>query len=239
MFNANSSKKTIENPYLKRKSRKNDNAKAPIIAQNQNKNQKTDNIKIILDTETTGLSPELGERMCEVACIKIDKNLKIIDTFQEYLNPQRRVSPKAFEIHGLSDDFLAEKPLFTAVVDNFLNFIGSSPLVIHNAPFDVKFLNSELNHANRPSLNNQVIDTLPIAREMFPNERVNLNELCDRFNISRENRVLHGALIDCELLLDVYRNLNRLPSSPTTEATEATAPTKELDEPVQKKTKYK
>ncbi|WP_020590432.1 DNA polymerase III subunit epsilon [Kiloniella laminariae] len=163
--------------------------------------------EIILDTETTGFKPEEGHRIVEIGCLEVYQNLPTGKSLQLYINPERDMPEGAFKVHGISSEFLADKPLFAAVADEFLDFIGEDPLVIHNAPFDMKFLNSELRWAGKPSLKNKPIDTVIIARELFPGSPVNLDALCRRFEIDNSSRTYHGALLDCELLAEVYLEL--------------------------------
>ena len=164
--------------------------------------------EIILDTETTGLSSKEGDRLIEIGAIElVDKN-RTGRTFHKYLNPQRLVSEGALEVHGLSDEFLADKPLFAEIVQDFLAFIQDSTLVIHNAPFDMEFLNSELRLLNLPLLDDsRTFDTLHFARQKFPGAKASLDALCSRFNLSNSHRKLHGALLDADLLVDVYIEL--------------------------------
>ncbi len=163
---------------------------------------------ICLDTETTGFDPAKGDRLCEIACIELDNYLPTGNFFHKYINPNKTMPQGAFNVHGLSDEFLRDKPLFVDVADEFLNFVGDSPLVIHNAAFDIKFLNAELKWAKKPLLaTNTIIDTLLIARKKFPGSPATLDALCKRFNVSLANRTKHGALIDTELLAEVYLNL--------------------------------
>ncbi|OUS14484.1 DNA polymerase III subunit epsilon [Rhodospirillales bacterium 47_12_T64] len=163
--------------------------------------------EIILDTETTGFKPEEGHRIVEIGCLEVYQNLPTGKSLQLYVNPERDMPEGAFKVHGISEEFLADKPLFPDVVDEFLEFIGEDPLVIHNAPFDMKFLNSELKWAGKPGLKNRPIDTVIIARELFPGSPVNLDALCRRFDIDNSSRTYHGALLDCELLAEVYLEL--------------------------------
>ena len=170
---------------------------------------------ICLDTETTGFDPAKGDRICEIACVELDNYLPTGNNFHCYINPNKPMPQGAFNVHGLSDAFLKDKPLFIAVADDFLNFVGDSPLVIHNATFDMKFLNAELKWAKKPLLEkNTIIDTLLIARQKFPGSPATLDALCKRFNISLADRTKHGALIDTQLLAEVYLNLcdGRAPS---------------------------
>ena len=163
--------------------------------------------EIILDTETTGLDPAAGDRIVEIACLELVNHLPTGRTFQRYLNPEREVSAGALEVHGLSDAFLAKQPRFADIVDELLAFIGDATLVIHNAEFDVGFLNAELARCGRPPLQGKVIDTLQMARQKFPGAQASLDALCRRFSIDNSARSKHGALLDSELLAEVYLEL--------------------------------
>jgi DNA polymerase III subunit epsilon len=164
--------------------------------------------EIVLDTETTGLDPFTGDRLVEIGCVELENSLPTGDTFHVYLNPQRDMPDEAFRIHGLSGDFLASKPLFESVVDSFLSFIGTSKLVIHNAEFDMKFLNNELKLAGKAVLSKErVIDTLAIARRKHPGSPNSLDALCSRYKIDNSRRTKHGALMDSEILAEVYLEL--------------------------------
>ena len=164
--------------------------------------------QICLDTETTGFNPATGDRMVEIACIEIENYRPTGKEFHFYLNPERDVPDAAFQVHGLSTDFLKDKPLFSQIVDDFLAFIADYPLVIHNAKFDMKFINHELSLVKKkPIPFSRTIDTLDIARKKFPGSPATLDALCKRFKISLENRTLHGALIDTYLLAEMYLHL--------------------------------
>ena len=164
--------------------------------------------EIVLDTETTGLSPDNGDRVVEIGCVELINHVPTSYTFQVYLNPEKQMDPGAEEVHGLTNEFLADKPKFIDVADDFLSFIGSSTLVAHNADFDVGFLNSELSRAKKEKIKtNRVVDTLKIARTKYPGARNSLDALCKRFSIDNSNRELHGALLDSELLAEVYLEL--------------------------------
>ena len=164
--------------------------------------------EIVLDTETTGLSPANGDRIVEIGCLEIEHHLPTGRTFQTYLNPERPMSSGAQEITGLTDAFLSGQPKFAEKVDAFLAFIGDSPLVIHNAPFDMGFLNHELTRLGRPELSyDRVIDTLDIARRKLSGASKSLDALCRRFGVDNSGREKHGALLDSELLAEVYREL--------------------------------
>ena len=164
--------------------------------------------EIVLDTETTGLDPAAGHRLVEIGCVELINHLPSGQVFQRYLNPEQPMPAEAFEVHGLSDEFLADKPLFPDVAADFLAFIGESPLIIHNADFDMKFLNWELKLAGHPPLpKSRAIDTVVMARRRFPGSPANLDALCRRFGIDNAGRQKHGALLDSELLAEVYLEL--------------------------------
>ena len=163
--------------------------------------------EIVLDTETTGLSPQTGDRLVEIGCVELLNHLPTGRHFHKYINPQRDVPEEAFRVHGLSAAFLADKPLFSDVADEFLEFIGDGTLVIHNAPFDMGFLNSELDRLKRAKLGNIVIDTVMLARKVHPGARVSLDALCKTYGIDNSKRTLHGALLDSEILAEVYLEL--------------------------------
>ncbi|MGR9106782.1 MAG: DNA polymerase III subunit epsilon [Gammaproteobacteria bacterium] len=163
--------------------------------------------QIVLDTETTGLAPEEGHRIIEVGCIEVI-NRKITDhRFHVYLNPEREIDSGAIEVHGISNEFLADKPRFAEVMDDFLGFVSGAELIIHNAPFDIGFINGELRLAGRNANIEEscsVIDTLILARKKHPGQRNSLDALCKRYGIDNSHRQLHGALLDAEILADVY-----------------------------------
>ncbi len=163
--------------------------------------------EIVLDTETTGFKPEEGHRLVEIGCVELINHVATGGKFHVHINPMRPVPAEASAVHGLTDAFLADKPRFTEVVGEFLEFIGDSPLVIHNAAFDMAFLNAELKGAGFPALQNPVIDTLMKARQRFPGSPASLDALCKRFNIDNSSRVFHGALLDAQLLGEVYLEL--------------------------------
>jgi len=164
--------------------------------------------EIVLDTETTGLSPARGDRIVEIGCVELMHHLPTGNTYHIYLNPERDMPEEAFNIHGLSGEFLSDKPLFRDIADEFLDFISDATLVIHNASFDIGFLNWELKTVNRPLIDNaQVLDTLALARKKFAGASSSLDALCRRFQIDNSNRVKHGALLDSELLAEVYLEL--------------------------------
>ena len=165
--------------------------------------------EIVLDTETTGLDPAQGHKIVEIGCVELENHMPTGRTFQEYLNPERLMDQEVIDVHGITNEFVKDKPKFKEVADKFIEFIGDdSKLVIHNAAFDMKFLNAELTACgHKPLSYDRVIDTLLIARQKFPGSRVNLNELCKRFNVDASARTVHGALLDSELLAEVYLEL--------------------------------
>jgi len=163
--------------------------------------------EIILDTETTGISVKDGHRIVEIGCLELDNLIPTKNKFHCYLNPERKVSEKAFEVHGYSDSFLSDKPKFNEIAEKFLNFVKGKKLVIHNAEFDLSHLNNELKIAGKNYLDNEVIDTLTLARDKFPGSQISLDALCKKFKIDNSKRIQHTALIDCDLLSKVYINL--------------------------------
>jgi len=164
--------------------------------------------EIVLDTETTGLDARGGDRLVEIGCLELVNHIPTGNHFHKYINPERPMSEDAFRVHGLGDDFLADKPLFAAIADDFLAFIGDAPLVIHNAAFDIGFINAELARIERDPLPlERAIDTVRIARTKFPGAQASLDALCKRFNIDNSSRTKHGALLDAELLAEVYLEL--------------------------------
>ena len=164
--------------------------------------------EVILDTETTGLSVKEGHRLVEIGCIELNDLVPTKKVFHCYLNPERKVSEKAFEIHGYSDEFLSDKKKFKEIVDDFLDFIKDKKIIIHNAEFDLAHINNELSLIGKKKITNEnVIDTLEIARDKFPGSGISLDALCKRYNIDNSRRKKHSALIDCELLAKVYINL--------------------------------
>ena len=165
------------------------------------------NREIVLDTETTGLSPLTGDRVVEIGCVELINHIPTGRHFHVYLNPERSMPEEAFRVHGLSNEFLADKPKFAAEADRFLDFIEDSTLIIHNAPFDMGFLNAELERSGRKRLKNPVIDTVMLARSVHPGARVSLDALCKHYGIDTSKRTLHGALLDSEILADVYLEL--------------------------------
>jgi DNA polymerase III subunit epsilon len=164
--------------------------------------------EIVLDTETTGLDPIRGDRLVEVGCIELFNRMPTGQTFHRYMNPERDMPAEAFAVHGLSTEFLASKPLFSEVVEEFLTFIGDAPLVIHNASFDISFINAELDRIKRPViLKERLVDTLLLARRKHPGVSNRLDDLCSRYAIDNSRRTKHGALLDAELLAEVYIDL--------------------------------
>ncbi len=163
--------------------------------------------EIVLDTETTGLDPSEGHRLVEIACVELFNHIPTGAHFHKYVNPERDMPDEAFAVHGLSAEFLSEHPLFDAVVDEFLAFIGNDRLIIHNAEFDLKFLNAELKRCGKPKIACPVEDTLLMARRRFPGAQASLDALCRRFEIDLSARSKHGALLDGELLAAVYLEL--------------------------------
>jgi len=164
--------------------------------------------EIVLDTETTGLDPEEGHRIVEIGAVELINGLPTGAVWHQYVNPERPMPQEAFQIHGLGDDFLRDKPVFSAVAAAFLAFIAEAPLVIHNAAFDMKMINAELERLGQAPLPMaRAVDTLDIARRRFPGAQVNLDALCRRFGVDNSGREKHGALLDCELLAEVYLEL--------------------------------
>ena len=163
--------------------------------------------EIVLDTETTGLSVKDGHRIVEIGCVELDNLVPTKKTFHCYLNPERKVSEKAFEVHGYSDIFLSSQKKFKDMADEFLSFIEGKRLIIHNAEFDIGHLNNELKLIGRDKLKNEIVDTLVLAREKFPGSSTNLDALCKRYRIDNSKRTKHTAIIDCNLLAKVYINL--------------------------------
>ena len=164
--------------------------------------------EIVLDTETTGLDPLRGDRLVEVGCVEIFNRMPTGQTFHRYVNPERDMPQEAFAVHGLSSEFLADKALFAHIVDEFLEFIGDSPLVIHNASFDISFINAELDRLKRQAIGrDRLVDTLLLARRKHPGVSNRLDDLCSRYAIDNSRRTKHGALLDAELLAEVYIDL--------------------------------
>ena len=165
-------------------------------------------LEVILDTETTGLSTVSKHRIVEIGCVELKDQIPTNKTFHAYINPQRKVSEDAFKVHGYSDEFLSKKKSFSEIAENFLNFIKDKKLIIHNAQFDLSFLDYELKLINKKSINKKnVVDTLELARSKYPGSQNSLDALCKRFNIDNSRREKHSALIDCQLLKEVYINL--------------------------------
>ena len=164
-------------------------------------------IEVVLDTETTGLSVRDGHKIVEIGCLELNDLVPTKNKFHSYLNPERKVSEKAFEVHGYSDEFLTKHKKFKEVQEDFLNFIENKRLIIHNAEFDISHLNNELMIAGKDKIKNEIIDTLNIARDKFPGSPVSLDALCKRYRIDNSRRKHHTALIDCDLLAKVYINL--------------------------------
>ena len=164
--------------------------------------------EIVLDTETTGFEPNDGDRIVEIGAVELFNHIPTGKTFHQYINPERNMPEGAFSVHGLSEEFLSDKPVFKLIAQDFLEFIGDSKLVIHNASFDMKFINAELGWVKHDSLPlSRAIDTLAIARRKFPGSPASLDALCRRFSINNSARTLHGALLDSEILAEVYLEL--------------------------------
>ena len=165
-------------------------------------------LEVIIDTETTGLSTTQKHRIVEIGCVELDNQIPTNRIFHEYLNPQRSVSEDAFKVHGYSDEFLTNKKIFSEIAEKFLKFIDNKKIIIHNAPFDLSFLNYELKLNKKKNINEKyVIDTLQLARQKYPGAQNSLDALCKRFNIDNSGREKHSALVDCHLLKEVYINL--------------------------------
>ncbi|SFS84290.1 DNA polymerase-3 subunit epsilon [Sulfitobacter marinus] len=164
--------------------------------------------EIVLDTETTGFDPESGDRIVEIGAVELVGHVATGETYHQYINPERSMPDEAFQVHGLGDEFLRDKPKFAHIGQQFLDFIGDSKLIIHNAAFDIKFLNAELRWMNLPQIPwERALDTLAIARKRFPGSPASLDALCRRFGIDNTSRTLHGALLDSEILAEVYLEL--------------------------------
>ena len=165
-------------------------------------------LEVILDTETTGLSKTDKHRIVEIGCIELKNQIPTNKIFHEYVNPQRMISEDAYKIHGYTNEFLSKKKTFAEIADNFLDFISNKKIIIHNAPFDLFFLNYELKLLNKKEISkDNVLDTLEFAREKFPGAQNSLDALCKRFNVDNSKRIKHTALVDCQLLREVYINL--------------------------------
>ena len=163
--------------------------------------------EIVLDTETTGISVKEGHRIVEIGCIELENLIPTKNQFHCYLNPERKVSEKALQVHGYTDEFLSKKSKFSHIVEDFLKFIDGKNLIIHNAEFDIAHINNELSLLGKKKIDNNIIDTLEIARSKFPGSSSSLDALCKRFRIDNSRRVQHTALVDCDLLSKVYINL--------------------------------
>ena len=163
--------------------------------------------EIVLDTETTGLSVKEGHRIVAIGCIELDDLIPTKNKFHCYLNPERKVSTKALEIHGYTDEFLSTQKKFSDIAEEFLNFISGKRLIIHNAEFDISHLNNELKIINKNIISNEIVDTLTLARDKYPGSSISLDALCKRYKIDNSKRAKHTALIDCDLLSKVYINL--------------------------------
>ena len=163
--------------------------------------------EVVLDTETTGISVREGHRIVEIGCIELENLIPTKNRFHCYLNPERKVSEKALDVHGYTDEFLAKQIKFSEIGDKFLEFIKDKRLIIHNAEFDLGHLNNELSIFGKKKITNEVIDTLILARDKFPGSPVSLDALCKRYRIDNSNRTQHTALIDCDLLVQIYINL--------------------------------
>ena len=163
--------------------------------------------EVVLDTETTGLSVKEGHRIVEIGCVELENFIPTSKKFHCYLNPERKVSQKAFEVHGYSDEFLSKQKKFNDIVDDFLNFIKDKKLIIHNADFDLSHLNNELEILGKEKIKNEIIDTLELAKNKFPGSSISLDALCKKYRIDNSKRKQHSALMDCDLLTKVYINL--------------------------------
>jgi len=164
--------------------------------------------EIVLDTETTGLDPETGDRIVEIGAVELSGHIPTGSTYHQYINPERAMPHEALQVHGLGDDFLRDKPVFRTIAADFVEFIGDANLVIHNASFDMKFINAELGWAGLPPIPyERAVDTLEIARRKFPGSPASLDALCRRYGVDNASRTLHGALLDSEILADVYLEL--------------------------------
>ncbi len=163
--------------------------------------------EIVLDTETTGFKATNGDRIVEIGCIELINHIPSGKDFQTYINPERDMPDGAFSVHGLSEEFLADKPLFHDIATDFLSFIDDAPLIIHNAPFDMGFLNFELKKMNIEPIKNKIIDTVLLARKIHPGARVSLDALCKHYGVNNSHRTLHGALLDSQILAEIYLEL--------------------------------
>ena len=190
--------------------------------------------EVVLDTETTGLDPGSGHRIVEIGCVELHRHIPTGQTYHCYLDPERDMPDEAFRVHGLSTAFLADKPKFAEVADDFVAFLGDAPLVIHNAAFDMGFINAELRRLDRPVVpTDRAIDTVTMARRRFPGAQASLDALCRRFEIDLSARTKHGALLDAELLADVYLELcgGRQPDLHLVDADQAAAATIRIERP--------
>ena len=168
--------------------------------------------QVVLDTETTGLSPENGDRILEIGCVELVNRKLTGNNLHFYINPERDSHEEALKVHGISNEFLKDKPKFAQISNELLGYLKEAQIIIHNAPFDIGFLNKELERLSLPSISqyvNGVIDTLYMAKEIYPGKRNSLDALCDRLEVDNSDRILHGALLDAELLADVYINMTR------------------------------
>tara|TARA_B100000989_G_scaffold49467_1_gene32495 strand:+ start:2757 stop:3422 length:666 start_codon:yes stop_codon:yes gene_type:complete len=163
--------------------------------------------EVVLDTETTGLSVKDGHRIVEIGCIELENLIPTKNKFHCYLNPERKVSEKAFAVHGYSDEFLSKQKKFNEIWEELLEFVKNKKLIIHNAEFDLAHINNELSLLGKDKINNDIVDTVVLARDKFPGSPVSLDALCKRFRIDNSKRIQHTALIDCDLLAKVYINL--------------------------------
>jgi len=163
--------------------------------------------EVVLDTETTGISVKDGHRIVEIGCIELDDLIPTKNKFHCYLNPERKVSEKALEVHGYTDEFLSKKKKFYEIVEDFLSFIKNKRLIIHNAEFDLSHINNELKILGKDIIKNEIVDTLTLARNKFPGSSISLDSLCKRYRIDNSKRTQHTALVDCDLLAKVYINL--------------------------------
>jgi DNA polymerase-3 subunit epsilon len=182
--------------------------------------------QIVLDTETTGLSPDSGDRVIEIGCVELVNRRPTGRDLHFYVNPERRNHPDAFKVHGISDEFLADKPLFAEVADELLEFVRGAEIIIHNAPFDVGFLDAELRRIERPPFAqcaSRIVDSLALARETFPGKSNSLDALCKRFEVNNAGRERHGALLDAGLLAEVYLRMTRGQNSLVIDAADAFA----------------
>ena len=184
--------------------------------------------EIVLDTETTGLSVKEGHRIVEIGCVELDNLFPTTKKFHYYLNPEKKVSQKALEVHGYTDEFLSSKKKFSEIAEEFLEFIKDKRLIIHNSEFDLSHLNNELQILGKGKIENEIIDTLVLARDKFPGSSVSLDALCKRYKIDNSKRLKHTALVDCDLLAKVYINLTDQ-KEPTLDFTNQETDTKELN----------